>query len=150
MYDRSKGERMDIGEILRNLSWNSHVYVCGPQRILDEAVREAEKCGLGEDEIHFEAFSADTSGDPFEVEVVNRGGKVLQVEGEETLLDVLRKNFNEDEVPSSCEVGNCGTCRVTLKSGKVEHRGTALTGEDKRESLLSCVSRGVGRIAIEI
>ncbi|KAI0972213.1 PK beta-barrel-protein domain-containing protein-like protein [Xylaria arbuscula] len=148
LYDRSKGKRMDIGEILRNLSWNSHVYVCGPNRMLEEVVQEAKKCGLGEDEIHLEAFAADTTGDPFEAEVINREGKVLKVAGEETLLDVLRKHF--DDIASSCEVGNCGTCRVSLKSGIVEHRGTALTAEDKKEAMLSCVSRGVGRIAIEI
>ncbi|KAI3333278.1 PK beta-barrel-protein domain-containing protein-like protein [Ustulina deusta] len=148
LYDRSQGQRMDIGEIIRSLSWNSHVYVCGPKRMLEEAVQEAKKCGLGDDEIHLEAFSADTTGDPFEAEVANREGKILKVAGEETLLEVLRKHF--DDVPSSCEVGNCGTCRVSLTSGNVEHRGTALAAEDKKGAMLSCVSRGIGRIAIEI
>ncbi|KAI1291156.1 PK beta-barrel-protein domain-containing protein-like protein [Xylaria venustula] len=148
IYDRSKGQRMNIGEILRDLSWNSYVYVCGPNRMLEEVVQEAKKCGLGEDEIHLEAFTAYTTGDPFEAEIINREGKVLKVDSEQTLLDVLRKHF--DDVASSCEVGNCGTCRVSLKSGLVEHRGTALTAEDKKEAMLSCVSRGVGRIAIEI
>ncbi|GAP89544.2 putative mosc domain-containing protein [Rosellinia necatrix] len=148
IYDRSKGQRMDIGGIFKNLSWNSHVYVCGPQRMLNEAVQEAKKCGLGEDEVHFEAFSADTTGDPFEAEVINREGKVLKIASEETLLEVLRQHF--DDVPSSCEVGNCGTCKVVLRSGKVEHRGTALTEEDKKDAMLSCVSRGIGRIVIEV
>ncbi len=116
--------------------------------MLEEAVQEAKKCGLGDDEIHLEAFSADTTGDPFEAEVANREGKILKVAGEETLLEVLRKHF--DDVPSSCEVGNCGTCRVSLTSGNVEHRGTALAAEDKKGAMLSCVSRGIGRIAIEI
>ncbi|KAI1167797.1 pyruvate kinase-like protein [Nemania serpens] len=148
LYDASRGQRMDIGDIFRSLTWNSHVYVCGPRRMLDEAAREAKKCGLGEDDVHFEAFSADTTGDPFEAEVANREGKVVKVGGEETLLEVLRRYF--DDVPSSCEVGNCGTCRVALKSGNVEHRGTALTEEEKKEAMLSCVSRGSGRIVIEI
>ncbi|KAI0206153.1 hypothetical protein F4808DRAFT_409051 [Astrocystis sublimbata] len=148
IYDRSKGQRMDIGAIFKNLSWNSHVYVCGPSRMLEEAMREAKRCGMGEDEVHFEAFAADATGDPFEVEVTNREGKVLNVAGEETLLEVLRQHF--DDVPSSCEVGNCGTCRVALKSGNVEHRGTALMEGEKKEAMLSCVSRGIGRIAIEV
>ncbi|KAI0429758.1 PK beta-barrel-protein domain-containing protein-like protein [Xylaria sp. FL1042] len=148
LYDRSTGQRMNIAEILRNLSWNSHVYVCGPNRMLEEAAQEAKKCGLEDDEIHLEAFSADATGDPFEAEVINREGKILKVAGEETLLEMLRKHF--DDVPSSCEVGNCGTCRVSLKSGSVEHRGAALTAEDKKEAMLSCVSRGIGKIAIEI
>ncbi|KAI8629863.1 PK beta-barrel-protein domain-containing protein-like protein [Xylariaceae sp. FL1651] len=148
LYDRSKGQRMDIAAIFRDLSWNSHVYVCGPGRMLDEAVKEAKKAGLGEDEVHFEAFSADTTGDPFEAVVANREGKILKVGGEETLLEVLRQHF--DDIPSSCEVGNCGTCRVALKSGNVDHRGTALMNEEKKEAMLSCVSRGIGQIAIEI
>jgi hypothetical protein len=39
---------------------------------------------------------------------------------------------------------------VTVKCGQIEHRGTALTLEEKKGALLSCVSRGVGKIEIEI
>ncbi|KAI0179584.1 PK beta-barrel-protein domain-containing protein-like protein [Hypoxylon sp. FL1284] len=153
LYDGSKGQRMGIPDIFASLPWNSHVYVCGPKRMMDQAMLEAKKRGLGEDEVHFEAFAADTTGDPFEVEVRSTREKkdqVLQVGGEETLLEVLRKHFGDDDVPSSCEVGNCGTCKVAVRSGQVEHRGTALMDEEKSEAMLSCVSRGVGRIAIEI
>ncbi|KAI2639966.1 PK beta-barrel-protein domain-containing protein-like protein [Xylaria nigripes] len=147
VYDRSQGQRMDIPTIFRELPFNPHVYVCGPQSMLDMAKQEAKRCRLGQDEVHYEAFSADASGDPFEVEVANEGGKVLKVEDEETLLEVLRRYF---DVPSSCEVGNCATCKVGLKGGRVEHRGTALSEEDKKVAMLSCVSRGVGKIAIEV
>ena len=155
LYNASRHERMNIPGILDSLPWNSHVYVCGPRRMMDEAMREATARGLSENEIHFEAFAADTGGDPFEVEVTvasngeNKGKHCLLKIGEdETLLEVLRKEF--EEVPSSCEVGNCGTCKVALKSGTVDHRGTALMEEEKADSMLSCVSRGVGRIAVEI
>ncbi|KAK8056627.1 hypothetical protein PG993_001854 [Apiospora rasikravindrae] len=148
LYDASKGQRMDVPAIINNLGWNSHVYVCGPKRMMDEALRVSKEAGLTEADIHFEAFAADTTGDPFEVEVANRGGKKLQVGEEETLLEVLKKNF--DDIPSSCEVGNCGTCKVSLKRGNVEHRGTALMEDEKKDSMLSCVSRGMGKIVIEI
>ncbi|OTA98820.1 hypothetical protein M426DRAFT_17039 [Hypoxylon sp. CI-4A] len=158
MYDGKKGERMDIQGIFENLPWNSHVYVCGPTRMMDEAARVAKARGLGADEVHFEAFGADTTGDPFEVEVSpgperrEKGeNKVLnlQVGAEETLLEILKKHLGDDDVPSSCEVGNCGTCKVTLKSGRVDHRGTALMDDEKKDSMLSCVSRGIGKITIE-
>ena len=154
LYDASCNERMDIPGILNSLPWNSRVYVCGPRRMMDEAMREASARGLGEDEIHFEAFAADTGGDPFEVEVeVASSGekgqsKLLKIGEDETLLEVLRKEF--EDVPSSCEVGNCGTCKVSLKSGMVDHRGTALLDEEKADSMLSCVSRGIGRITIQV
>lgn len=170
LYDGSRGQRMDIPRIFQDLPWNSHVYVCGPTRMMDEARRQAEACGLGEDEVHYEAFEADTGGDPFEVEVdvvaarddadgdakgrkknkKKNTRKILRVGEEETLLEVLKRELNDDVVPSSCEVGNCGTCKVALKSGRVDHRGTALTHEEKCDSMLSCVSRGIGRIAIEV
>jgi ferredoxin-NADP reductase len=147
-YHKSNGERMDLRSIIRDRPWNSHIYVCGPSRMMDAAQAAAEEFGVAADEIHYEAFGADISGDPFEVEVANKGGAILQVGEEDSLLEVLRKNYSE--VGSSCEVGNCGTCKVTLKSGKVDHRGTALLPEEKQSAMLSCVSRGIGRITIEI
>ena len=74
--------------------------------------------------------------------------KTLEVKEEQTLLDVLRDaGF---EVPSSCEVGNCGTCKVEVCSGRVEHRGTGLIEHEKKSSMLSCVSRGIGKIIIDV
>ncbi|KAF9882069.1 MOSC domain-containing protein [Colletotrichum karsti] len=148
LYDSSKGERMDISEIMKTLKWNSHVYACGPARMMEAVRKAADDCGLDATDVHYEAFAADTTGDPFEVEVANRDGKVLQVGEEETLLEVIKREIGDLE--SSCEVGNCGTCKVVLKNGCVDHRGTALSPEEKADSMLSCVSRGIGRIAIEI
>ena len=152
IYDKSKGQRMDIEDILRNRVWNSHVFVCGPQRMIDDVVASAKAEGMADEEIHFETFRADISGDPFSATVVTEGpnGKEAEVKvGEdETLLDVIRKaGF---ECGSSCEAGNCGTCRVAVKEGKVEHRGSALNEDEKKHEMLSCVSRGIGHITIEL
>ena len=147
-YDRSLGERMDINNILGTLSWNTHVYVCGPTRMNLAVKAAAALAGLEEGDVHYEAFHADVTGDPFEAEVVNRAGKIVQVKGEESLLEALRSVFGD--VESSCEVGNCGTCKVGLMRGRVEHRGSGLSSDEKTTAMLSCVSRGIGRIAIEI
>ena len=175
IYDRSKGQRIDISKIVERRKWNSHVYVCGPQRMLDAVLQASKDFGLQSDEVHYEAFQAITSGDPFTVEVfstkhegegergddqcvdggkpVRKGaqkGTVLQVGAEETLLEVLRgAGF---EVASSCEVGNCGTCRVNVRAGQVEHRGSAIGDDEKvkNNAMLACVSRGVGHISIEL
>ena len=183
VYDKAKGQRMDIDEIVRDLEWNSNLYVCGPPRMMEAAQKAVASSGqLGEGDVHYEAFGADASGDPFEVEVrvvsssddsegeknkeddendgktsgsdgAATGGSsrkkvIVSVGEEETLLEVLRKDF---DIASSCEAGNCGTCKVMVKEGRVEHRGTGLTGEEQEGGyMLSCVSRGIGRIAIEI
>ncbi|KAH0527783.1 hypothetical protein TsFJ059_002725 [Trichoderma semiorbis] len=148
IYDKPKDQRMDIKNIMKTMPWNSFLYVCGPNRMMEAAKAAAEEASIPPQEIHFEAFSADTTGDPFEVEVVNRKNKVVKVGEEESLLEVLQREFGD--IPSSCEVGNCGTCKVTLKSGEVIHRGSALMPDEKESCMLTCVSRGVGRIAIEV
>lgn len=148
IYDQSKGQRLSVPDIVGDMPWNSQLYFCGPKRLMDEAARVTKEKGISEAEVHFEAFEADVSGDPFEVVVANKDGATLKVGGEETLLEVLKKHF--DEVDSSCEVGNCGTCKITLLEGDVEHRGTGLLQEEKAGSMLSCVSRGRGRIVVEI
>ena len=148
IYDGSKGERMNIPRILETRKWNSFAYVCGPQRMIDDSVRAAKSCGMSSDEIHYEAFQMATSGDPFTVELAKSKQK-LEVGGEQTLLQVLREaGFDVD---SSCETGNCGTCKLDVCSGRVEHRGSALSEEEKIEgkAMLSCVSRGLGHIVID-
>jgi len=146
IYDAEMGQRMDIPRILAGRKWNSSIYVCGPQRMIDDTVRASNACGMAQDEIHYEAFQIATSGDPFTVEL-KRSKQVLEVGGQTTLLETLRSAGLD--IDSSCETGNCGTCRVEVCAGKVEHRGSALGQEDKRVAMLSCVSRGVGRIVID-
>lgn len=148
LYDKSAGERMDIGGIVRELPPESYLWVCGPPRMMEAAKVAVEEHKLPWEQTHFEAFAADISGDPFEAEITNQGGRVIQVGDDESLLEALRREFKS--FPSSCEVGNCATCKVTLKGGLVEHRGTALAPDEQHTSMLSCVSRGIGRIAIEI
>lgn len=151
LYDGQKGERMHVATIVRNMAWNSQVYACGPRRLMDDVLGATQDAGLAAGDVHFEAFSADVGGDAFSVVVANKASKKLVVvEEEETLLEVLQRVFGEGVVGSSCEVGNCGTCKVKVTCGKVEHRGTALSEEDKEGEMLSCVSRGVGKIEIEI
>jgi ferredoxin-NADP reductase len=146
IYDKSKGQRMDIPAILHNRKWNSFVYACGPQRMIDDLVRSSNACGMTHDDIHYEAFQIATSGDPFEVELA-KSNKTLLVDGDKTLLQVIREAGLE--VDSSCETGNCGTCRVEVCSGKVDHRGSALSEEEKGKAMLTCVSRGIDHIVID-
>lgn len=146
IYDKSKGQRMNIASVLKERTWNTQIYTCGPQRMIDEIVRASNDIGLDQDEIHYEAFRIDTAGDPFTVELAH-SKRIFNVDGAKTLLQTLTEAGLE--VESSCEAGNCGTCRIEVCEGKVEHRGSALSEEDKGVAMLSCVSRGVGHIVID-
>jgi ferredoxin-NADP reductase len=141
------GTRLDIAKILRKASKKTHIYVCGPSRLLDSVYSIAKSLSFPQTSISSEAFAISTSGDPFTVEVSDQG-KVLEVKKEESLLDVLRSaGF---DVASSCEVGNCGTCRIGVRKGTVLHRGTGLLEEEKKGMMLSCVSRGVGTLVLDL
>ena len=148
IYDKSAGQTLDIKEVISRANDNTHVYSCGPQRMMDAVTSAAQTFGLAMDHLHFEAFAVDTSGDPFTVELAI-SGEELYVSAEKTLLDVLRDDAGLDIV-SSCEVGSCGTCLVNVKSGQIQHRGIGLMDLEDASSMLSCVSRGVGRIILDL
>jgi ferredoxin-NADP reductase len=147
IFNSSAGKRLDIPQILIKKDNRTHIYVCGPKRLLSAITASANQINFPKSNIHSEAFTASTSRDPFTVEL-SRSKKTLEVKEEQTLLDVLRDaGF---EVPSSCEVSNCGTCKVEICSSKVEYRGTGLIEHKKKGSMLSCVSRGIRRIIIDV
>lgn len=103
----------------------------------------AAELSLPKENVPFESFQANSTGGPFTVELVE-SQKELDVAADASLLDTLRRaGF---DIPSTSEAGNCGTCRVGVRSGRVEHRGTWLLENEKDSAMLSCVSRGIGRI----
>ncbi|THX71324.1 MOSC domain-containing protein [Aureobasidium pullulans] len=149
IYDKSKSERMDIPQILHNRIWNSHVFTCGPDRVISAVVSAAKDSGMADDEIYYENFSTDTTGDPFTASVVTNARTTnLEVAADKTLLEVMREAGLE--VASSCETGSCGTCRIGVKRGKILHKGTGLSTEEQDKEMLCCVSRGQGHIVVEL
>ncbi|KAF2735869.1 3-chlorobenzoate-3,4-dioxygenase reductase subunit [Polyplosphaeria fusca] len=147
IYRKSKGERLNLNNILSRADDNTHVYCCGPQRLMDGVDAAAKVFGLSKDSIHFEAFQVETGGDPFTAEL-RESKRTVEIGGSQSLLDAL-KAVGMD-IDSSCEVGNCGTCKVDVCSGRVLHRGTALTESEKGKTMLSCVSRGIGTIVLDL
>jgi MOSC domain-containing protein YiiM/ferredoxin-NADP reductase len=147
IYDKTRGQRMDVSSILSRTQHRSHIYTCGPERLMDNVVATAKKYNIPDSCVHLEQFTVTTSGDPFTAELKDNK-KTVEVGATQTLLDAL-KAIGMD-IDSSCEVGNCGTCKVDVCSGKIEHRGTGLLEDEKAGSMLSCVSRGVGTIILDL
>jgi ferredoxin-NADP reductase len=147
IYDKTAGQRVNIESILNRSKANTHVYCCGPQRLMDAVTKAASTCDIDPACVHFEAFEVATGGPAFTAELAV-SKQVIEVDTEHSLLEVLQgAGFDID---SSCEVGNCGTCKVTYCGGIIQHRGTALVKEEQENEMLSCVSRGVGRIVLEL
>jgi len=147
VYDKTQSQRLDVDKIVSRTQDRSHIYTCGPERLMDDVVNTAKKYGVPESNVHLEQFTVTTSGDPFTVEL-KESKKTVEVGATQSLLDAL-KAIGID-INSSCEVGNCGTCKVDVCSGRIEHRGTGLMEDEKPDSMLSCVSRGVGTIVLDL
>ncbi|EXJ62439.1 hypothetical protein A1O7_02874 [Cladophialophora yegresii CBS 114405] len=147
IYDKERGRRLDLARIMCRVTTNPHVYCCGSPRLMDDVAATAKRYGLAEEQIHFEAFAVTTSGDPFTAALLT-SQKTIQVPARRSLLEALREAGID--VPSSCEAGSCGTCRVQVAKGRIDHRGTGLLESDKASAMLACSSRGIGHIELEL
>ncbi|MEW5809798.1 MAG: PDR/VanB family oxidoreductase [Actinomycetota bacterium] len=124
------------------------VYACGPAPMLT-AVRAA-LIDRADVELHFERFAAPPvhDGRPFEVTVASTG-TTIAVDAQESLLTALRRSGVA--APYSCQQGFCGTCRVRVLEGEVDHRDTLLTDPERAAGMmLTCVSRAAGALTIDL
>jgi ferredoxin-NADP reductase len=128
------------------------VYACGPAPMLDHLISVMDE-HRGRLELRLERFAADaadTSGEPFEVELA-RTGDTYEIDSGETILGVLRDRGVS--VPFSCEKGYCGTCETVVLDGEPDHRDTFLTPQEREDSftMMICVSRCAGdRLVLDV
>ncbi|MFE3445820.1 PDR/VanB family oxidoreductase [Nocardia sp. NPDC059180] len=131
-----------IAELLARAAPGAAVYVCGPPPVLAAAQRvffDLNPTGS----LHTERFSAlpVVDGKAFDLTLA-RTGTTVRVGAEETALAAIRRAV--PDVVYSCQQGFCGTCRVGVLGGEVEHRDRALTPAERGDQMLTCVSRAAG------
>ena len=153
LYDNSVGHRLDVVALLRaepNPD-KTAVYVCGPERLMDEVIKVALRLGWPKELVLYERFGAPRRADdePFTV-VCQRSGRELVVGGDETLLEALERSGYA--APFSCRSGSCGACELPVIEGEVVHRDSVLSAEEKDEGrkILACVSRAKKRLVLAI
>jgi phthalate 4,5-dioxygenase reductase component len=125
----------------------AHLYCCGPRGLMD-AVRDMT--GHWPDSaVHFEDFvgaSAPRADDTaFEVRLA-KTGQQYEVAPGVSILDTLRQHGHV--LPSSCESGTCGTCRVRFTEGEVDHRDLVLSEAEKKREVMICVSRAKSPVLV--
>lgn len=135
--------RLALPAILANPEPGTHVYVCGPRRMI-VAVRDLSRAGgWPVEHIHFESFGAGAGPHDRELVVtLARSGKVVRVPASRTVLDVLL-----DEglaVPHDCRRGECSLCATRVVEGAPEHRDLCLNTEERKHAMCVCVSRARG------
>ncbi|WP_020659219.1 PDR/VanB family oxidoreductase [Amycolatopsis benzoatilytica] len=132
----------DATELLRHARPGAATYVCGPPPLI-EAARTVQPELNPTGSLHSERFSAPpvVGGKAFEVHLA-RHGETVPVAADESVLAALRRV--RPGVRYSCQQGFCGSCKLRVLAGDVEHRDTRLRAAERETDMLVCVSRSTG------
>lgn len=119
----------------------AYMYCCGPRPLM-EAVRDMTG-HWSTAAVHFEDFGAGKAAraaddHPFAVRL-GRRGDVIEIPAGKSILETLRATGCT--IPSSCESGTCGSCRVGFVKGEPDHRDLVLTDSERLREIIVCVSR---------
>ena len=119
------------------------LYICGPTGFMGWVETSLTRKSWPGQSIFSETFVPrkidNTQNTRFEVEL-GRSGKVLTVEPDQFLLDVL--NDNGCGVICSCTQGICGSCVTPVLAGEPEHRDAILTDAERLTNDKMCVCVG--------
>jgi len=128
-----------------------HLYVCGPQRLVEPVLAHAGASGWAETHVHTEVFKATVDEnfkpEPFDAMIASTGA-ILHVPADRSLLDIMRENGFV--VPSSCEIGVCGSCVCSYRDGSVIHRDQVLPLAARQDHMTPCVSRARVSVTLDI
>ncbi len=145
-YVSAKGERFAVSQALRHQPLGTHLYVCGPERMIDGVLADARAEGWPEGALHAERFAAPAGGEPFMVRLA-RSGITLKVGEHQSLLEAI-----EDagvDAPCLCRGGACGQCETTVleADGELQHHDHYLSQKERESGakIMTCMSRLRGR-----
>jgi vanillate O-demethylase ferredoxin subunit len=143
LEDSNKNQLIDPNKILADRAEDTHLFICGVDWFQDPIINLAKQKGFNDERIHVERFTAKLAAAAldtiFEVKI-KRLDKTYKIPGDKTMTGALEEQGVK--LPTSCEQGVCGTCKVKVLEGEVDHRDKKLTAEQKAEGyMLACVSR---------
>ena len=145
IYAADEGARLPLAALVENQPLGTHLYTCGPERLMDAVLDTARNAGWPEQALHSEHFMAPPPGDPFTVTLAESGREVA-VGPDQSLLEALEAaGVNPRYL---CRGGVCGECatKVVEFRGTILHADHFLTPEERAESrtIMICMSRFSG------
>jgi dimethylamine monooxygenase subunit B len=139
------GERLAMNTVLCGQPLGTHLYVCGPERMIEDVMQSAREAGWPAGHLHSERFLSGSEGRPFRVELA-RTKCTIHVGEHESLLEALEAAGVE--VPFLCRGGSCGQCetRVIGCDRELIHNDHYLSPEGRKShsKIMVCVSRAQG------
>jgi vanillate O-demethylase ferredoxin subunit len=143
---RNSRDGLHVADLLSEVVEGTHVYCCGPASLM-AAVHEATRHWPART-VHFESFTppspnAEADAKPFTIRIASTG-RFIDVAADVSMLGALRSAGVE--VPSSCESGTCGSCKVGYRDGSVSHRDYFLSSSERSRFMTVCVSRATSEM----
>jgi ferredoxin-NADP reductase len=146
LYRDDRQEIITVDKILPNQPLGTHLYVCGPEGMIDAILKGGRAAGWPKENLHSERFLAPAGGQPFSV-VLARAGITATVGEHQSLLEAIEEAGVD--APYLCRGGACGQCETAVVSceGELVHNDHYLTEEEHRsgKKVMICVSRLKGR-----
>ena len=146
----AEGRRFDAS-VLGPPRDGTHVYACGPGRLLAAVNEGLVAAGWPAERVHAEVFSplVDESftPEPFDVRLAS-SGRTVHVPADRSILDVLREAGMN--LPSSCGLGVCGACVCGYRDGTVLHRDVVIPLADRQDRIAICVSRARVMVTLDL
>lgn len=153
LHDTSLGsnKRIDLRQVLDS-NKNSHIYVCGPESLIQETESISLEIGIHPKQIHRELFKPPAvviTDKPIEIELRKSGTKFVATPGA-PLLDQL--NAQGIEAPHSCRRGECGVCAIRILGGDPIHRDYFLSPSERQkgDQMCTCVSWANTRLILDL
>lgn len=152
IYVSEEGTRIPLEDVLLRQPLGTHLYVCGPERMIAGVLEAGLNAGWPATSLHAEHFLTPPPGKPFTVELT-RSGKTVPVGEHESILEALEGAGID--APYLCRGGACGQCEtgVAACEGIILHNDVYLSDEEKASAkkIMICVSRIEGqRVQLEL
>jgi len=138
--DGLNAKKLNIDQLLSEQKQDTHVYVCGPVRMIESVRRLADQYSWNPDQIHFETFGSHSTSDDKTITIhLSRSKKTIAVKSSQTILDAL--SDVGITVPHDCKRGECGMCATGVIEGEPDHRDLYLSSSERQHIMCPCVSR---------
>jgi len=142
LHIESEGQRINFQNLLSNQPLGTHIYVCGPEPMVNALLLTAKDLGWPKTHVHSEQFLAPPIGDSFQVQLV-KSNMEIEVPGDMSMLEAMEEAGLEPDF--LCRGGACGRCEVEVLEcdGALMHNDHYLSDAEKAsgKKIMPCVSR---------
>jgi dimethylamine monooxygenase subunit B len=144
-YETGTAARPTMANVLARQPLGTHLYVCGPERMIEDVTASARAAGWPAGHLHSERFAGGSAGDAFTVTLA-RSKRTIPVNAHQSVLEALEAAGVE--APFLCRGGSCGACEtgVLACDRPLLHRDHYLSQDERRSAakIMICVSRADG------